>query len=543
MIKMKLRLVMLVAVGIVSIASTPAFAAFYNVGGTDVMIDGYIRQEFSYNYNNESPVNMEGLQSAYSILYTDMAAEFGRNVEVRGIFRLWADMAYTLNSGDSHWDTYFKGSRDELQVFDEFDDIVRELYVTYTAAKFQFRVGRQQIGWGESDGLRLMDVINPLDLRRGPFYDTQGYSEVRIPKWLVKAEYYPEAFGNINNIALQLIWNPGDIQEQQHLQLPLFVDAHLAPDARVMPNTAGAWAVETAVGHELPFAFTYDRRTDALRNSEFGARLSFGWGETYLTLNFWHGIAHESLFDFSYIGPHPLGRTIPVAFDAAGNPIAFENMAVHADLVYPRVTYAGITANREVALVSQWLGMATNPVIRFEALYSFDQNMNSNKVIVDLNTGMPSDVFEIIETDQIRYMVGFDWPIRIKWLNPKKNIFISGQFFHFYTVDMPTPDQFGNETDIVPDSSPYHSWTFDRNQTYGSLLLRTEYMNERLVPSVLFVQDMGTGAHWAVTEIGYKIGDHWRPSLRWLYVDGAYQESFGVYRRRDEVTLRIQYQF
>ena len=110
---------------------------------------------------------------------------------------------------------------------DNFEDIVREVYVSYSTSKFQIRFGRQQIGWGESDGLRLMDVINPLDVRRGPFYDTQGYSEVRIPKWLLKTEYYPEPIGPFNDIVFQFIWNPGDIQEQQQLQLPGYVDAHI----------------------------------------------------------------------------------------------------------------------------------------------------------------------------------------------------------------------------------------------------------------------------------------------------------------------------
>lgn len=169
--------------------------------------------------------------------------------------------------------------------------------------------------------------------------------------------------------------------------------------------------------------------------------------------------------------------------------------------------------------------------------------MNSNKAVVDLTTGMPSDVNEIYESDQIRYMIGFDWPMRMKWINPSKNVFVTAQFFHFYTVEMPSADQFGNETDIVPDSSPYFSWTLDRNQSYGSLLLRTEYPNERLVLSVLYVQDLGTGARWAMTELGYKIGDHWRPALRYLFVYGPFQESFGVYRKRDEITLRIEYQF
>ena len=532
--KISWYLVLCYAVWVLVIVQHVAMAEYYDVGGLQVSMDGYLRQEFSFNTNDRSSVNMDGLQSAYSILYMDASTEFNRSLDARIITRLWADWAYQINKDDSHWEKYFDGAREELNFLDDFDDIVREAYVTYSSLRFLVRVGRQQVGWGESDGLRLMDVINPLDLRRGPFYDTQGYSEVRIPKWLLKAEIYPGNIGPMANVALQLIWNPGDIRENLQLQLPLFVDAHLAPDARVMPNTAGVWAVETGLGHSLPFNLEKKYRTDSIKNSEFGARLSFSLGDTFMTLNFWHGFAHEHLFKYNRIDYHPQGRVIPT-------PMGMVPMAVYADLIYPRITYAGITANHELAALARLLGVATNPIFRFEALYSFDQDMNSSEVVpnpVDPVNAPPLDVNKIIESDQIRWMLGFDWPVRWRWINPSKNVFVSAQFFHIYTVDMPP-----SPWDIVPDSSAYFTWDLTRNQTFASLLLRTEYLNERLVPSVLYVEDIRCAGRWAVAELAYKIGDHWRPSLRYLFIDGDSQRSFGVYRTRDEVTLRIQYQF
>ncbi|MBW1903408.1 MAG: hypothetical protein JRJ20_17550 [Deltaproteobacteria bacterium] len=141
-------------------------------------------------------------------------------------------------------------------------------------------------------------------------------------------------------------------------------------------------------------------------------------------------------------------------------------------------------------------------------------------------------------------MVGFDWALPIKLLNPRKNFFISGQVFHFYTLDYRDDKDFYTGEDwLVPDSSPYNTWTVPRNQAYGSMLVRTEYLNERVVPSILYVRDFHTQADWCVSEIGFKVGDHWRPKLRWLYIDGPYQESFGLYKDRDEISLRIEYQF
>ena len=546
--KVKTRLVMLTVVSIVLMFSFSAHAEYYTLGGQEFSFDGYFRQELAYNPNDDSQTNFEGIHTAYSILYGDLATEFGRNWECRGIFRLWADWAYAINRGDSHWDKFFRGSQEELMFLDNFEDIVRELYVTYNSSKMQIRVGRQQVGWGESDGLRLMDVVNPLDLRRGPFYDTQGYSEVRIPKWLLKFEYYPETYGFMSDMVIQFIWNPGDIQENQILQLPPFIDTTNYPaGATRLPNTAGVWAIPTPDNfHGNNWELTRKDRTDSIENSEFGLRVSFNAAGTYMTLNFWHGISHEHLmrFDRFAIATEGPGAGVPSAFGT---------------LYYPRVTYAGITANREIEWLSKALGISTNPVVRFEGLYSFDQETQSDRLtigLVELAPGLiapaPANVAEIFESDQIRYMLGFDWPIRLKWLNPKKNFFISAQMFHIHTVELPpnrahfdpSIPSHGMVANPGADAAPYTTWNLSRNQFYTTLFVKTDYMNDRLTPSVLYVQDLDTGDEWVKSQIQYKIGDHWRPAIQYLYIDGGHQNGqFGLWRERDEIVLRIEYQF
>src|SRR4030042_5291852 len=170
----------------------PAAAQVYNVGGKEVTMDGFIRQEFAFgvNHDNRLKTNQSGLHSAYQIWYLDTNVALTRNLEVRGILRLWGDLAYQLLSHNSRFEKYFMPSKHNLNWDDDIDQILREFYRSYSTPKFLIKMGKQQIAWGEADGLRLMDVINPLDVRRGPFYDTQGYEEVRIPKWLIKTEFF-----------------------------------------------------------------------------------------------------------------------------------------------------------------------------------------------------------------------------------------------------------------------------------------------------------------------------------------------------------------
>jgi len=65
----------------------------------------------------------------------------------------------------------------------------RELSVKYRDKKGRFttKIGKFQRGWGQSDGLRLLDIVNPQDLRsRFVFQDAD---ETRIPLWMISTDF------------------------------------------------------------------------------------------------------------------------------------------------------------------------------------------------------------------------------------------------------------------------------------------------------------------------------------------------------------------
>jgi len=93
--------------------------------------------------------------------------------------------------------TFPQAVEDENKVENEF----RELYVDLRKGPLFLRLGKQQIVWGESDGLRLADIINPLDLRA--HYLLESWEDIRIGLPAIRSIY------TVNpKLDLELVWVP-----------------------------------------------------------------------------------------------------------------------------------------------------------------------------------------------------------------------------------------------------------------------------------------------------------------------------------------------
>jgi hypothetical protein len=75
----------------------------------------------------------------------------------------------------------------------------RETFVDVGAGDVDFRIGRQQIIWGEVVGLFVADVVSAKDQRESV---VQDFDLLRIPQWAARAEYFK------NDIHLEAIWIP-----------------------------------------------------------------------------------------------------------------------------------------------------------------------------------------------------------------------------------------------------------------------------------------------------------------------------------------------
>src|SRR5690606_36246396 len=76
---------------------------------------------------------------------------------------------------------------------------LHEAYVDFSRGDWEFRIGKQNVVWGEMVGLFFADVVSAKDLR-----DTvlPEFDLIRIPQWAARAEWYR------GDSHLELVWLP-----------------------------------------------------------------------------------------------------------------------------------------------------------------------------------------------------------------------------------------------------------------------------------------------------------------------------------------------
>jgi len=130
---------------------------------------------------------------------------------------LQSEMRYQLGSSWSV-DAVLRARYESELEPDRYKEIEwREFYVSRNASDYSLKLGRQQVVWGKTDGLRLLDVINPLDLRE---FILDDFIDSRIPLWMLNSEWYvgessiqflliPQlSFDRLSNVGGQFYFSP-----------------------------------------------------------------------------------------------------------------------------------------------------------------------------------------------------------------------------------------------------------------------------------------------------------------------------------------------
>lgn len=217
----------------------------------------------------------------------------------------------------------FCADSDEIRRLDKFDDIMRELSIKYRDSKNRFTVkaGKFQRGWGQSDGLRLLDVLHAQDLReRFAFRDSD---ELRVPAWMISADLNfqklgiarPFEFLGMKRPTLEFNFvpevhhsrfvinnpTPSDVTSGGAFGLPF-------PTLRDPVSGFGLVGIGANLRDERPDGFSFD-------DAEYSLRLKFNALGGEFTLNAFYGMQDLPLVKFT-------GANL-----AVGNPLNNEALA------------------------------------------------------------------------------------------------------------------------------------------------------------------------------------------------------------------------
>ncbi|MBW2367622.1 MAG: hypothetical protein JRH15_07035 [Deltaproteobacteria bacterium] len=492
---------------------TPAMAEIkIDVGENPIELTGSIKQAISYSLEDEDVYDTQsGLQQAtfQFILEADYRPTSDLRFFVSGM--LDVDWAYELLSDDGEWNRKgFDNGRDELFVLDDQEDMLQEFHVTFTPGNWNIRLGKQIVSWGEMDGLRITDQINPLDSRRG-FTDVQ-FESIILPIWLAKVEYFvPVESGWLYDLGLEFIFNP-DVEFRG--------DEGLG----VGNEVGGIWAPGADIDFGDGFIVHLGSNIENIHEpsgsdaQEWGFRLKANVKDSLITLLYFDGISNspmpladfdatiEGLFTDMDISPHDGLPTLHIVYNGT----------------YHDQQYFGATFTRELTKLSLSALGGQTPVIRLEAAYFLD------------NIYSDFDEASLVETDEFFWGIAVDWKVNIPWINPKSGIYVTPQFFHRKILDYPA-----RGLAWYPEEDNY---TFD-------LYMETYYLRSRLTTWFYWAHDFTTEDEFFMAGVSYLYNDSWSFSVGWVGVETVKNSLKGTgygletFRHKDHVNFSITYQF
>ncbi len=397
-----------------------------------------------------------------------------------------------------------------------------ECYVDMSHGPLFFRVGRQNLSWGETDIFRLLDLINPLDNTfGGPFEDLD---DRRVPLWMLRGSYNLGNVGPVSSLTMEGFWVPG------------FWDAHVGP-----------WApYGTAYGAPLPAVIvptlrikTPDTEMDA---SRWGGRL-----QGLLGSNLSVAIAgYASYLDLPTLRTEVIGHPALLT--------SLSDMQIWGE--FPKVHVVGASANyweplTDTVFRGEVAGSLNEPVFIPQQNLStlFGPVLPLPPAVLDLAAkllgvdirdlglyGLPINPQSGTTPTKnvLRYMLGFDKQIWIRPLNKTNTFFLSGQYFgQFITgYDPRLKQEFLNYPSLTNYSGLYEF------ENVFTALVNTMYINGKLQPQIAAAYDV-RGAVLVQPSINY-IWEPFRFMIQYSAIEGNFT-NFGAFRDRDQITFILSY--
>ncbi len=440
-------------------------------------VSGFLKNATSWDVKN-----WRKFYKIRSTAQMELEYQISDNIHFFTILREWFDSVYDL---DSRWRQQ-AGNRSRMQRT-KGTDWLRECYLDFYSETLDVRIGKQQVVWGTADGVKILDIINPIDYREFNLELTRALdADVKIPLWMTKIEYAPTVNGTLQLLIIPdyqsnffaPAGNPYSVRAYDVGEEKLDVLRNMGADVVIKKKKPGRSLDKTKIAL---------RWLDVVKGFEY-------------TLNYYHGYSYSQSRYF--LGIEPFG--IPFLPGAVAY---FEDR-------YPQTETVGCSFSKAI----------TKGLLRgynFRGEFAWVHNSTSGYGTKDNQVG-------VAKVDQYNYVLGIDKYYWTNWL-------FSFQFIQF-CLERETEE--GYKFIMGPTSN-----TIDQIETILSLKIATDFLHERVKPGVL-TQWGANHNDWEVSpRVEFEMRDYliltWGMNVFWGHSDTL----FGEYKNRDTMYLEVKLGF
>jgi len=451
----------------------------------------------------------------------------------------------------------------------KFENVLREAYIDIDFfGPLSLRLGRQQVIWGESDGFRILDRANSLDLTwhfqqelPPPAF---GFDETRRPFWMAKALWEVGNLATFNNVFVEGYWNLGDWEPNKIRFLPHPWGVKLGHPLTNPRNGAFNFperAERLMNGTSLFKQGDYDR--NPIDNGQWGIRFNFMTGPDTPVVP--AGIAVQLAYLYQRFTA--TGGVSTSAAVARGLKPTLEGQVETARLrglgTLPVEYYAPYI--HTVGLAMNYFDEFTSTVYRLESAYDFGLPFyscgSSPEAIAEQDRCVRETTFApflpgLRNHDVWSGLLAFDRPTWIRPLNKKTTFFITGQFFWNYMIqkadsvvgglDLPTVSRPVNQDPAVAYRDDVRRW-----EALISVAILGFYRGGSVLPSMVYLLDpVNSYSQEVVWGVDYFVTPNFAVNLSQRYLINPKREvNFepwglgGLNSGRSETGLRLTYQF
>lgn len=615
-----------VGIGLVSL---PAAAVETGIEG--LAVDGRLKQGVSVAYDLDGQGNKAGPANYVA----EVKSSYSPNSDVTFIGNFWlrgdlsttrdpieirggglidpragppftARSPMTLNQGncDTANGVFCADSRG-LKTLDNANEVIRELSVKYRDPdnRYSVKFGKFQRGWGQSDGLRLLDVLHAQDLReRFVFKDSD---ELRIPALMLGTDWNLGAMGmagpfeaiGMNRPKFEFNIVPEVFHSKFTINNPTPSDRKSGgifglpfPNLRDPVSNFGLVSIGANLSEKSPAKMS-------LKDAEYSMRMKFETLGGEGTINMFYGQQDLPVVKFKggnllvgngfnderaaiaaggAVVPLPLNDAIGAVHGAylpwlrsvaAGAPIPFPLTPPCADPVYGtpgapcsinanfdldydyRQKIVGFSFARDLSEAMSFGPKNTSPTVRLEGAYEFKKPFNRSVAPnpIPANGGGPtvtgSNALVIHPDDAIARSDVISTMIGIDyplWI-PGWDTQQKSIFTSFQFFNIHTKK--ANEGLLA--QAPYAFTEVKKNQQFVTFLWNAPIMGERLVLEGMLIKELDKPGYFYRQRADFNFwGPQWRPRIEWMrFSGGAESAPYGMFKNSDFVEFSVTYQF